>query len=182
MDRQLIDYLPLFMRDYREIQEVMQTDERELSELWKVLEDLLNNQFIQSAADDGLSRWEKILGILPKNTDTLSERRFRLLVKLNEKLPYTFNTINEQLSVLCGADGYKFILDNNNYVVTVKLELSNKNNCKTVSDYLRKVVPANMEIIINILYNTYSVLAQFTHEQLSEYTYAQLRENILGKG
>lgn len=179
MDRHLIDYLPLYEREYREIQEIMQADEKELSEIWKLLEDLLNDQFVQTATDKGISRWESILGIEPRNIDTLDERRFKILVKLNEQLPYTLSTVKEQLNMLCGADGYQFILDSNNYTVTVNLELRNKNNYHTVYDYLRKAVPANMEIVMSLLYNTYSMLAQFTHHQLSKYTYAQLREDVL---
>lgn len=182
LDRKLIEYLPLYVRDYKEIQEIMKTDELEISEMWKCLEGLLNDQFVQVSTDKGLSRWETILGIVPKSTDSLEERSFRILVRLNEQLPYTVPTIKEQLSVLCGSDGYQFILDNDNYVVTVKLALSNKNNYQDVADYLRKVVPANMEIVISLLYNTYSTLAQFTHSQLSQYTYAQLREHVLEKG
>ena len=182
MDRKLIEYLPLYVRDYKEIQEIMKTDELEITEMWTVLENMMNDQFVQIATDTGLSRWEAILGIVPKSTDTLEERSFRILVRLNEQLPYTVPTIKKQLSVLCGADGYQFILDNNNYVVTVKLALSNKNNFQDVTDYLRKVVPANMDIIISLLYNTYDTLSQFTHNQLSKYTYAQLRDSVLKKG
>lgn len=182
MDRKLIEYLPLYVRDYKEIQEIMKTDELEISEMWKCLEGLLNDQFVQVSTDAGLARWETILGIIPKNTDTFDERRFRILARLNEQLPYTVPTINEQLSSLCGKDGYLFLLDNDNYSITVKLALSNKNNFEDVMDYLRRVVPANMEIIISLLYNTYNILSQFTHSQLSRYTYAQLREHVLEKG
>ena len=157
----------------------MKIDESEISEMWKLIEELLNDQFVSEATNKGLSRWERILNIIPKNTDTLNERRFRILVKLNEQLPYTVKTIREQLDVLCGINGNQLKLDNDGYVVTVKLEKENKNNFQDVRDYLRKVVPANMEIIVGLLYNTYGILSKFSHKQLSTYTYAQLKEHVL---
>ena len=89
MDRKLINYLPYVVRDYAEFQGITGAEQPEFENAWAAVDDLLNNQFIKTAGNLGLSRWEKILGISPKGTDTLDDRRFRVLTRLNEELPYT---------------------------------------------------------------------------------------------
>lgn len=89
MDRKLINYLPYVVRDYAEFQGIAGAEQPEFENAWAAVDDLLNNQFITTAGNLGLSRWEKILGITPKGTDTLDDRRFRVLTRLNEELPYT---------------------------------------------------------------------------------------------
>ena len=79
MERKLINYLPYVVRDYAEFQGITGAEQPEFEAAWAAAEDLLSNQFIKTAGNLGLSRWEKILGITPKGTDTLDDRRFRVL-------------------------------------------------------------------------------------------------------
>ena len=76
MERKLIDYLPYVIRDYAEFQGIMGSEQPEIEKAWNTTDDLLDNQFIPTAGNMGLSRWEKILGITPKGTDSLEDRRF----------------------------------------------------------------------------------------------------------
>lgn len=69
MDRKLINYLPYVVRDYAEFQGITGAEQPEFENAWAAVDDLLNNQFIKTAGNLGLSRWEKILGITPKGTD-----------------------------------------------------------------------------------------------------------------
>ena len=89
MDRKLINYLPYVVRDYAEFQGITGAEQPEVETAWAAADDLLANQFIKTAGNLGLSRWEKILGITPKGTDTLDDRRFRVLARMKEALPST---------------------------------------------------------------------------------------------
>ena len=66
MDRKLINYLPYVVRDYAEFQGITGAEQPEFENAWAAVDDLLNNQFIKTAGNLGLSRWEKILGITQK--------------------------------------------------------------------------------------------------------------------
>ena len=83
MERKLIDYLPYVIRDYAEFQGIMGSEQPEVEKAWNTTDDLLDNQFIPTAGNMGLSRWEKILGITPKGTDSLEDRRFRILTRIS---------------------------------------------------------------------------------------------------
>ena len=106
MDRKLINYLPYVVRDYAEFKGISEAEQPEFESAWDSSDDLLNNQFISTAGNLGLSRWEKILGITPKGTDTLEDRRFRILTRLNEELPYTLPQLRNILETLCGSGNY----------------------------------------------------------------------------
>lgn len=103
MERKLIEYLPYVVRDYAEFQGIAEAEQLEFENAWAAVDDLLANQFVRTAGNLGLSRWEKLLGIVPKGTDTFDGRRFRILTRLNERLPYTLPRFRQMLESLCGA-------------------------------------------------------------------------------
>ena len=181
-DRKLIDYLPLFMQDYREMAVIMETEQTEIDHLWVEAENALADQFILEATENGVKRWESMLGISPKDTDSLDERKFRILTKLNQELPYTLRKLEQALTNLCGVNGYSVEVQAAEYHIEVKLAVSNANNYSEVENVLNKMIPANMTQYVQIMYNSNNVLAQFTHEQLSAYTHEQLRNEVFTDG
>lgn len=178
MDRKLIDYLPMFMQNYVEIRAIMDTEQVDVVKAWEDSENVMNDQFVTDATENGVKRWEAILGITPKVTFTLDERKFNILTRMNEQLPYTMESLKNALSSLCGDDGYTLKLDANKYELVVKLALENENSIEMVVNLLDKMIPANIVKIV-MLYNTHLILADFTHEQLAAYTHEELRKEIL---
>lgn len=178
MDRQLIEYLPPFVQGYKEIKAIMNTEQVSAEKSWTDAENVLADQFVQDATENGVSRYEKLLGITPKATYTLDERKFNILARMNEKLPYTMKSLETALSSLCGENGYVLKLDTDKYEMIVKLALSNENNVEAVKNLLYKMIPANILQIVS-LFNTHFILSGFTHEQLAAHTHQQVREEIL---
>lgn len=179
MERKLIDYLPYVVRDYAEFQAIMDSQQPEFEQAWETAEDLLDNQFINTAGNLGLSRWEKILGIVPKGTESLEDRRFRILTRLNEELPYTLPQLRAILETLCGAGNYSAEVEEGTYQLVVKIGLAAKNNFSDVDSLLNRVVPENMVITLLQLYNTHAELGRFTHAQLAAFTHDQLRNEVM---
>lgn len=177
-NRKLIDYLPNFMQDYRELAVIMEVEQPEIDGLWDAAEAVFADQFIQDATENGVSRWETVLGISPKGTDTLDERKFRILTKLNQELPYTLRKMEQVLTTICGAGNFSIDLQPDKYHIEIKLALTNKNNYNEVADVLKKMVPANMTQWIQIMYNSHDVLKKFTHAEMAAYTHEQLRNEV----
>lgn len=177
-DRKLINYLPHFMQEYVEMQKIMEAEQPEVDLLWNAVENALANQFILEASESGVKRWESMLGVSPKDTDSLDERKFRILTLLNQEIPYTLRKLEQALTNLCGEKGFSIVVTAAEYHIEVRLALTNKNNYQEVVDVLKKMVPANMTQYVQIMYNTHNVLMQFTHEYLSAYTHEQLRNEV----
>ncbi len=158
---------------------VTDAENPEIRKLWVALETALNDEFVKSATPNGVGRWETILNIVPKGTDKLDERKFRILTRLNEQLPYSWRMLAQQLSTLCGQDGYTMQLKNEEYTLTVKVALIAKANFSDVDDLLHRIVPANMIIDLSLLYNQFDTLTKFVHDYLSAYTFDQLRDEVI---
>ena len=177
MDRKLINYLPPFVQEYKEIKAIMDAEQISAESSWTDAENVLSDQFVQDATENGVSRYEKILKIVPKGTYTLDERKFNILARMNEQLPYTVKQLRSSLASLCGENGYTLKIDYDSYALTVKLALGNENNVEAVAQLLRKMIPANIMYTV-MLFNTHSILNMYTHEQLSAYTHKEVREAI----
>ena len=179
MNRKMLDYLPLFIQEYEEIQEIINAHEKSVNLAWKGVENVLNDQFVNDATENGVKRWEAILNLTPKDTYTLEERRFNVLARLKEQPVFTVETLKKVLASMCGEKGYIVILDHKKYILSVKLSLENENNIEAIKILLKRMVPANIVTSISIL-NTHAMVGIHTHEQLAAYTHKQLRKENLG--
>lgn len=181
MSRQVnvLDYLPPVVAETDEFKAIAQAENPELNNLWAEHETVLDDQFIATMDEQSCSRWEKMLNITPLGTDTLADRRFRILAYINADIPYTYKQLEIMLSNLCGADGYTMQLQNALYKLVVRVALSASKQYSEVEKLLKRTVPANMLIDLALLYNQHQTLADFTHQQLSAFTHQQLREEDL---
>jgi hypothetical protein len=181
LDREinLIEYLPGVLREVKEFKSLSAAENPEAITLWEELENVLDDQFVNESTLNGVKRWESMLGVKALDTDVLSDRRFRILSRLNEQLPYTYKNLDAQLALLCGVNGYKLILDNSAYALTVKVALTAKKKFTEVGNLLDRVVPCNIIISLLLLYNQWQTLEQYTWQHLEQYTWEQLREEVL---
>ena len=163
------------MREYKEIREIMQTEDCEFEAVQRDVMRCLDDSFAAHACGEGLRRWEKLYGIVPKAGDCESERRFAVLARLSESLPYTVNALNRALSVLC-SDGYSLCMEG--YTVTVRMSLQVQDALASVEQLLRRYVPANMVIDLDLVYNRHSLFSQYKYSQLCSYTHRDLRRGI----
>lgn len=144
--RQLLKYLPPFMQEYIELQEIMAAEQPEFDLLWDLAEKALLEQYIPTAEDYGLSRWERILEITPLDTDTLEERRFRILTLLNSDRPYTMRKLELLLSTFCGEENYKVALEA--YSLWVQISQCTESQRTAIFKMLKKMVPANIWMVL----------------------------------
>lgn len=177
--RPLIQYLPEYMRGIVEFNQLAGTEEEELNQLSDSINDAWNNQYIATATDEGLRRYEKIYGVVPMATATLDERRFKLYALMNQELPYTYRKLEESLAAICGDSGWILELNPASYEINIKIDVTNINNREAIEGLLLKMLPANIAPTISILYNPYSALEGKKHSALSGYTHEELRKGVL---
>ena len=182
MRKKLQDYLPPILLKTYEFPLLCDTEQPEIDRLRDAADAVLDAQFISTAGETAIARYEKIFGITPMDTDTLAERRFKVLAKINAQLPFSVRRLRQQLETLCGADGYKLELDGDKYTLTVKVALTAKRNQQAVEELLADIVPANMVCTTSLLYNQHADLTRFTHAQLALLTHFEIREEVLPNG
>ncbi len=174
-----LEYLPDIIKEVREFKVLSNAENPELACLWSAIDDVMKDQFVNTATENGIRRWESILKIVPKGTENLNVRAFRVLARLNAQLPYSYRRLEEQLTTLCGDDGYTLELKNKEYTLMIRVELIVKGQLDEATSLARKICPANILLDIDLRYNQYVTVGMYTHQQLKEFSYYGIREEAL---
>ena len=179
LDRKLIDYLPPVLQQTREMPAVMEGEQPAVAGLWDAWKTVLDALFVRYANEQGLARWERMLGIRPRGTDSMEVRRVAVLARLNEQLPFTERTLRLMLDGVCGPGGYTLEIIYREYRVFVRVHLWEKRAMDEAAALLGRVVPANMVIDLGLRYNTHRMLRPRLHRMLRGTTHRALREEVL---
>lgn len=142
-------YLPLYLQEVKEFDEICKTEDIELEDLNNKINKLLNEITVANASNVGLSRYEKIYNIKNISTD-IEERRFNILNKMNGKGPFTLNWLNNKLKALVGEDNYKIDVDYNKYRIDISVSGIFQNIAETLNIDLKEQLPANLIITVNL--------------------------------
>lgn len=142
----LVSYLPPFMADYKEIAVTLEAENPEFVIAWNAAESVLKNEFIESADEYGISRFEKILNILPSKEDTLESRRARVQTRWFYTIPYTLRVFIEKLIVLCGNGNFTIIKNYNEYRLTIITHLELYGQTDELENVIDYMIPANIAV------------------------------------
>ncbi len=179
MHKPLIEYLPPILQEVAEFRQIFDSETRVILSLESAGENLMENQFIETADEGAIAHYESIMGIVPRGTDTLEDRRFRVKNRMMGDLPYTFLALKKKLEMMCGKDGFVLTVNENAFSVKVLLELTAKNQYEDVKKILAEELPANMLMDIALRYNQHKKLSAKTHAFLADYTQTQIRNEVL---
>lgn len=169
--------MPKIIANIPEIATIYETNDKQISELEAGVDELDNNIFVTTMNKECVGRWEKVLEIVPKDTDTLDERRFRILSKRIEKLPYSYKVIQRKLETL-SPNGIEMIIDRTTKHIRVKIGLESAQMREDVQSFLEEALPLDMTYFVEVLWNTHAMLATKTHGELAVLTYGELREKV----
>ncbi len=172
--KEYIKYLPEFLRDFKEINAIDKAENAVLNDEWGRFNSIEKNQWIKTADDEGLKRFENMLGI-SGGGNSLDVRRSALLVKYNNDFIYTYYMFKNYLNNICGEGNYDFEVVYDKYTVNINLGLSVKFLYNIVENYARYIIPANMAINIQLKYNKHITLRPITHQKLASYTHSSIR-------
>lgn len=173
------DYQPKFIKSVREFEHISETENIQFLFLWDEAEKAFLNQFIDTMTEIGVARWEGILNIVPKVKDELIERKARILLRLNNSTPYTYRTLKNMLDMICGEDGHNFSIVYNEYKLIVRVMLDRRKCLKEVDEMLKRIVPANISIDLDLFFNRHFEAARYMHYELNGYTHEEIRERAL---
>lgn len=175
----MIEYLPEWLREFREIKILCDKYQEQAEALWRAVESVWNNNFLETLDEYGCERWEHMLKIKNKDSYSLDDRRNNIAGRLAEQRPYTLKKLCQMLDAMCGKGGYVINLCPDKYLLTIKVMLTSKNMLDDVKRLLDRVVPANIVTDADLMYNVYKFLKPYTYGELKDYTCRQLREDVM---
>lgn len=164
MDRRLIDYLPPILQNVIEFKAINAAEQPEFERAWQMVNFIMANQFLDSATEEGVLKWEKELGITPINSETLEQRKMRIKIAWTCGALYTYKWLAKWLQ--------SFNEDNkvSREDYTLNLLLPNHVDYMNIINTLKQCVPANM------LLNALVYLEPYEPMQISSSVYIHTGE------
>lgn len=141
--KKLIEYLPAFTAQFREMQEIMNSEDMEFDLINRKIPEVLNNAFIEDCNEYGIQKYESLLKIIPDEKDSLKTRKTRVLLHWNDCIPYTYKALIMKLNILCGVNNYDIDADLENY--HIQFSIYSKVNITDVENFLKKILPLNID-------------------------------------
>jgi hypothetical protein len=175
----VLQYLPPIIAEYNEIQKIAEAENPEFQLALEKMAEVNLNLYLMTAGETGLARWEQMLVIVPFPDDNFETRRMKILTRANETLPYTKRTLEILLNVICGEGGYDVELQNEIYTLNIKVALASKRSVSHLRDTLPRIIPANIILIIEQMYNTWGSVTSRTWDSVKNLTWRELREEVL---
>lgn len=137
-------YLPDYLRDVRELRAIADAGTPVFSRLAAAQRQMLNDQFVSTAGESALRRYEQMLGISRAASDSLDDRRFKVLSKINNQLPYSMRWLRQKLDTLFGTGNYQIVRDVSTHKLAVEADVQFESVIVALYDDLRQSVPANL--------------------------------------
>ncbi len=97
MQETIINYYPPVVSQIREIQQIAKAEDIEFNKLGEHINRILQNMFLATADEFGIRRIESMLGILPKASQSIEERKRYIYYRLNRRR-MSLSELSEMLS------------------------------------------------------------------------------------
>ncbi len=143
---ELVSYLPEFLAEYKEISAALETENPEFILVWNATDRTLRNEFIETADEYGISRFEKILNILPSKEDTLESRRARVYSRWFNSIPCTLKAFIAKLISICGKSNFSIVKDYLNYNIKIAVGLEMFGQIEELERIIETMIPCNMTV------------------------------------
>ena len=145
------NYWAAVVRRTDEFQQIATAENPEFNKLGECIRRVLQDSFIQDATEYGVERWEKMLNIVPELTDTLEDRKIRILTQLNIQLPYTWRILQQMIASFVGEGNYDMEYINDYSRLVIKIKIDSDSQYTTVLNLLKNVVPQNVVVDLRTL-------------------------------
>lgn len=173
----LINFLPPEIANIEEFKEIMETEDKEFELLEKGQQRILNENFIDTATEYGIKKYETLFKIRVDDlNESLDFRKLRIKNRKLDKVPFSYRFLDNKLKNLFGEDNYKLELLNNEYILKVEINTFDWNTFNEIIDNFRYIIPCNMELnstlVQKIKSPVYIGACMTTGEEITVYPYS----------
>ena len=180
----MLDLWPSIMREFKEFQKIAEIEGSLFEQLEQEIQNIVDDQFIQTATEKGIRQRERLLGITPSRLDDLEYRRFRVLVRWNDRLPYTYRVLKNKLDQIF-KDNYKLEILHDQYLLIIEVNTFDWQVYSNVVEEIRNMVPANMVIqsflVQKVEGSTFVGSAMLVGEEITVYPWSATELTGTGK-
>lgn len=145
----LLEYLPPFLREYYEFKQLCKSGDIEVSSIDKAVDWNFDSAFISDCDATVLSKYERLLGIIPTSSQSIENRRNKVLLQWNTVASMTLPQFISKLQEYCGKDN--FTVDNSReqfYQLVIWLNI-HKVDIPLIKDFVDTWLPMNVNYTLN---------------------------------
>lgn len=170
----LIDRLPLFYKDTKEVINIQNALENERLELEGKVKTLINDLFVITS--ENINEWENFVGIKVDVTKPLEFRKNNVIARIRGKGTTTKELIknvsesyaNAEVDVIENNNLYSFLVK----FIGVKGIPENLNDLKKA---IEEIKPAHLSVNYDFTYNSWSMVNHMTWGEVESITWDKLR-------
>lgn len=144
------DVFPEQLREMPEFRSLERAANRQIKKVDARIDEMRDNILISTARESGIADREKILGIVPLETDTLEERRYRVTLRWYDTYPYTEADLRERLDRLCGKENYRINIDKKNNALACMVPIESQKLVRETWDLLDEILSLNVALQVGM--------------------------------
>lgn len=177
----LMEYLPYFYQDSEVVKEIQGALSLVANKVAQDSLDTLNQFFIDTVDEKGLSYWENMLYI-SNNTLDIEQRKLNILSRLRGRETTTEEVIKRTVKDYTGLECI-FEPHYNQYLFKIIFSgtTGKPNNFELLVKQIEKIKPAHLEVEYVFSSRTHGDLRQFTHDTLSKNIHSDIKDGSLAK-
>ncbi len=146
MQEIIINYYPEVVKQIKEIQQIARAEDIEFHKIRLFADEIEKNTNILTANKSGVARWEKMLGIKPKESQSIEERKLYIYSQINRRKM----SLSELETMLMNhADDIVLIADYYTETLNVIIGI-NTLNVETIFRILDTYIPMHIYIRIGL--------------------------------
>lgn len=174
MTAQLMQYLPAFYQEVKEVKEIMATVEQEIEQLSEIVDEAQKSFFINKTNENTISFWEKEF-LLDLSDKSIEERKREVLSLMLGFSKLTCKKI-EQITLTKTTYGVSCFIENSNIVISFSdIGYPNEVGMADVLQYIEQLKPAHLGVEIILQFRIHKNMKQYPHRQLSAYTQSEIK-------
>ena len=173
------DVYPEHILQMKEFKAISAATDKQIEKLNKRINEMRDDLLISTSQESGIVYREKILKIVPLDTDTLEDRRYKVLLKWYDTYPYTEFDLRKRLDRICGVGQYILKIDKVKNTLSCLVELTSRKMLNSVRDLLEDIVSLNVSMGVGLRYNQWSTLANKKWQEVSAFTWEEKKNEVI---
>lgn len=145
----LLEYLPPFLREYYEFKKLCKSGDIEVSSIDKAVDWNFDSAFISDCDATVLSKYERLLGIIPTSSQSIENRRNMVLLQWNTVASMTLSQFISKLQEYCGKDNIYVDTSREQFYQLVLWLNIHKVDVPIIKDFVDTWLPMNVNYTLN---------------------------------
>lgn len=145
----LLEYLPPFLREYYEFKQLCKSGDIEVSSIDKAVDWNFDSAFISDCDATVLSKYERLLGIIPTLNQSIENRRNKVLLQWNTVASMTLPQFISKLQEYCGKDNIYVDTSREQFYQLVLWLNIHKVDVPIIKDFVDAWLPMNVNYTLN---------------------------------